>query len=246
MHLNLNKLFKGRKSRSRKTTGRSRKSAGRRKGARKGLFTAQSAPWVLGLALVLVVLGVGALKWSRTRTGQASLLALGSDRMYGDVQAEVEKALRQVLPALPAGPVGTDQGAHHAADTDWPLPQLPAGAALRCRLVDVPAHVPFRELEMQLDRALAGVGGPHPVGRAPVRRRRPQPGAGAGRGPGSAAPGRGRQGAAHPHPGAAAPGAGARGALGPDPGRRGLAGAGGPQRFAGGGPGHRRLGGRTA
>ena len=116
------------------------------------------APWLLAAAVVLLVAGVGALKWSRSQRGQASLLALGSDRMYADVQADVEKALRRVLPGLSAGPVGTDTGDSGLSDTDWPLPELAPGASLRCRLVDIPEGLPFREVQRRVDLALQEVG----------------------------------------------------------------------------------------
>ena len=101
--------------------------------------------WVLGLCLVVLIGGIGALKWARTGQGQAVLLSLGSEKMYGDVQAAVDEALSGILPEFVSGPVGAipvgeagQEGTDRGGNFDWPVPHLGPGAAIRCREVTLP------------------------------------------------------------------------------------------------------------
>ena len=89
------------------------------------------ATWLLGAAVVVVVAGVGLLKWARTGSGQAALLSLGSNKMYSEVQTTVEGALAEALPRFVPGPADTtaEPGAGHKGDHDWPAPQLGLAAA---------------------------------------------------------------------------------------------------------------------
>ena len=143
--------------------GRNRRPAPRRKAAGKGRALPPYAPWVVGAVLVLVIAGIGLVKWSGTRPGQTALLTMGSQRMYHEVQAAVESALLPVLPTLRTGPAdaAAARSAHPDADPgdfDWPAPDLAAGAMVRCRRVAVPVDVPYRELELQVSRALEPLG----------------------------------------------------------------------------------------
>ncbi len=128
---------------------------GRSPGARPGWR------WLLGAGFLLVVGGLGLLAWARTPPGQAALLRLGSDRMFEPVQAAIETALRGALPGYARAdrPPAAD---HHAADEtgfDWRLPAVGPGAAIRCRLVAVPAAVTFWEVQRRLARSLRAAGG---------------------------------------------------------------------------------------
>jgi polysaccharide deacetylase 2 family uncharacterized protein YibQ len=143
--LNLPGLFRGKKkSRPRKKT---------KKTARPAYL-----PWVLGAAVVLIMAGVGLVKWSDTRTGQAALLSMGSQKMYSEVQLAVEQALIEVFPDFVPGPANAAAEEADPADFDWPAPELGPGAHVRCRRVAVPADIPYRSLELQVARALEPLG----------------------------------------------------------------------------------------
>ena len=107
------------------------------------------APWLLGAALVVVVAGVGLLKWARTGPGQATLLSLGSDKMYSEVQATVEGALAEALPGFVPGPAdeASGSGAGYQGSHDWPAAQFGPAAAVRCRTVPVAADIPWWDLQ---------------------------------------------------------------------------------------------------
>jgi polysaccharide deacetylase 2 family uncharacterized protein YibQ len=156
--LNLSELFsrKKKKRKPRTTTG-SRSGSRAGKSQKKGTRSA-TGPVLLLVALLLVVLGVGALKWSRSREGQASLLALGSERMFSEVQSAVDRALAGAVPGFPAGPSGLGTREGDELNLDWLLPGRTDGAVLRCRLVDMPAELPFREMELRIARALQEAG----------------------------------------------------------------------------------------
>jgi len=108
--------------------------------------------WWLGTAVVVVVLGIGLLNWARSRHGQAALLTLGSEKMYGEVQAAVDSVLVQALPGLAGGVA--DAG----SDYDWPAPQLGAGALIRCRTVVVAIGESWWEIQARVAAAVKGVG----------------------------------------------------------------------------------------
>ena len=115
---------------------------------------------LLGVLLVIVVAGIGLLKWAETRRGQAALLTLGSRKMYSEVQVAVEQALVTVLPNLPPGPApGPDDPRRDPGDDlDWPVPELGPGAAIRCRRVSVAGDLTWWALQQRLDEALEQAG----------------------------------------------------------------------------------------
>ncbi|MBU2503050.1 divergent polysaccharide deacetylase family protein [bacterium] len=114
----------------------------------------------IGLAAVLVIAGIGLLKWAETEPGQAALLTLGSDKMYAEVQTTVEQTLKLVLPALAVGPgpVLQDGGLAPGSDGDWAAPQLGPGAAIRCRTVAVQGGAPYWVIQRNLAAALEAIG----------------------------------------------------------------------------------------
>ncbi|PID81109.1 hypothetical protein CSB20_04025 [bacterium DOLZORAL124_64_63] len=101
------------------------------------------------VAIVLLVGGIGLLKWTDSDKGQATLLALGAERAFGEVQQAVEAVLVQALPGFVPGPAGEG-----GADPDWPLPALGAEAAVRCRTVEVRGDAPYERIQLDLDRRL--------------------------------------------------------------------------------------------
>lgn len=141
------------------------------KSRRKKRRTGPSSLW-LGLlagAVVVVILGVGLLKWSQTRSGRAALLTLGSEKMYADVQRAVDQALAETVPGYRPGPAdastqvgGTSKsgsGGGVAGDHDWDAPRLGPGAAVYCRQVAVPAGEPWWRWQETIARAVESAGG---------------------------------------------------------------------------------------
>jgi len=108
--------------------------------------------WILGVALVLVICGIGGLKWSRSQGGRAALLGLGAGRMHADVQLAIEEALVSALPSFVPGPAAT------TAAVDRPAPVEDPGAVIRCRTVSVDPGRPWWEVQQDVDRALTAVG----------------------------------------------------------------------------------------
>jgi polysaccharide deacetylase 2 family uncharacterized protein YibQ len=112
-------------------------------------------PWLIGAAVVVVVVGVGLLKWARTGPGQATLLSLGSDKMFSDVQTTVEEALVEVLPGFEGGPA--DAAAHGSSGLegghDWPAPQFGPAAVVRCRAIPVSRDIPWWDVQVQVAEA---------------------------------------------------------------------------------------------
>ncbi len=143
-------LSTSRKKRTRPSRGRTGRPSGR-----SWLWR-----WLLGVALVLVVAGIGMLKWAETRRGQAALLTLGSTKMYSEVQAAVEQALVTVLPELPRGPATRQDaaGCDLTGDCDRPAPELGPGAAIRCRKVAVGGEMTWWALQQQVAEALEQAG----------------------------------------------------------------------------------------
>ncbi len=134
---------------------RKRKRSQRKTLAGRGR-TARPGPWVgvLAAAVVLLVVGIGALKWAETRAGRAALLGLGSERMHDDVQAAVEEALAGVLPQLAPGPAHEDR----PGDRDRPAPEIGAGVVVRCRTLAVDHDRSWWSVQEEIARALAPVG----------------------------------------------------------------------------------------
>ncbi len=137
----------------------------KRAGPRKGRSARSTGPSMflrgsLGVLVVLVIAGIGLLKWAETRRGQAALLTLGSRKMYSEVQEAVEQALVTVLPNLPPGPApGPDDPRRDPGeDLDWPVPELGPGAAIRCRRVGVAGDLTWWALQQRLDEALDQAG----------------------------------------------------------------------------------------
>jgi hypothetical protein len=109
-------------------------------------------PWLLILAALVAIAGIGALVWSRTGGGQAALLNLGAEKLYGEVQTHLEAVVTGVLPGLPAASEEPD--AH-----DWPLPAAGPTAAIQCRVVAVAEQPAWWQLQHRLATALREAGG---------------------------------------------------------------------------------------
>ncbi len=155
--MKLGGLFGGR--RKSRTTKKKKAGSRSRSSRRKTGAGLPFLPWVLGAAAVLLVAGVGLVKWSSTRPGQAALLSMGSEKMFAEVQDAVEQALLPVFPELMPGPANAAVAGSDPADFDWPAPQLADGAHVRCRRLAVPADVPYRVLQLEAQQALAQVHG---------------------------------------------------------------------------------------
>jgi hypothetical protein len=115
-------------------------------------------PWlgaVVGVALVLMVAMIGLLKWSESRTGQTALLSMGSEKMFGEVQTAIDEQLAPLFPGWHSGPVGPGSA---PGDHDWPADEFGSGAGVWCRVVSVPADVPYRHLSWQISQALEPLG----------------------------------------------------------------------------------------
>ena len=138
----------GSKTRSRRKPG----SSGRSRAKKAGGASGGRWPWLLGGAVVVVLIGFGLLNWTQTRHGQATLLTLGSEKMYGDVQTAVDAALTAALPDFASGP------AVDPRDHDWPAPELGPGAMIRCRRVDVAAGESWWEVQSRLQAAVETAG----------------------------------------------------------------------------------------
>lgn len=124
----------------------------------KGSGRAAVWSWVLVGVFVCIVVGVGLLKWSRSLTGQAALLSLGSEKMYAEVQNAVGQALTHQLPGFNAGAMDPTE-AGHEADYDWPADHLVPGAAAYCRVVSVSGDRPWWQLQQEIAAAVEAVGG---------------------------------------------------------------------------------------
>ena len=114
--------------------------------------------WALLAVLAVVMVGVGLLNWSRTPTGQASLLQMGAERYRGDVVSEIEAAMADLLPAFRPGvaEVGADtDDAPAVLRHDWPLA---AGEPIRCRVVAMPDTTNFIDLQLALGEVLEPLG----------------------------------------------------------------------------------------
>jgi len=108
--------------------------------------------WILGLACVLGAVGVGALVWSRSGTGQAALLNLGAEKLYGEVQTRLGATLATALPAITDAATGDD--AH-----DWPLPEAGPVAMIHCRVVPIADDHTWWQVQDRLNNALRQAGG---------------------------------------------------------------------------------------
>ncbi|MBD3222832.1 hypothetical protein GF314_16515 [bacterium] len=127
-------------------------------------------PLLLGLLVLVAVVGVSVLVWSRTERGQATLLHMGADALYGQVQARVDSLLVATLPAYQGGPLA----ASAAPDSyDWPLPDRDPPAAIRCRVVAIDRPDSWWQVQDDLARRLRAVGA-----RVLWGERLPPPGAG--------------------------------------------------------------------
>ncbi|MDX2472664.1 MAG: divergent polysaccharide deacetylase family protein [Candidatus Krumholzibacteria bacterium] len=144
--LDLQKFFGRKKPRK---TGASRKTAAARK---QKAAASRRLAWVLGATAVVVVLGVGLLNWTKTGQGQATLLTLGSDKMYGEVQTAVDTALAKALPGFTPGPVT------NPTDHDWPAPEFGPGAMIHCRSLSLETDDSWWEVQAQVATAVEQVG----------------------------------------------------------------------------------------
>ncbi len=109
--------------------------------------------WVLLVAIVLLIGGIGLLKWAETGSGQATLLSLGSEQAYQDVQGGVEEILVQMFPRMQPGPASMVENG-----LDWPAPDLGPTAEVRCRLVALDSDAPYDQIQWELEQALHGMG----------------------------------------------------------------------------------------
>ena len=136
---------------------------GRRR-AKAGPRVSRALGWtVLGLALVAIT-GIGLLAWTRTQAGQATLLRLGSGKMYADVQAGIDGALVGALPSYLGGPAGlvkvaAADGGDDLLASDWPLPWVAPAAAVRCRVVPVAPGESFWQDQRRISESIAPVAG---------------------------------------------------------------------------------------
>ncbi len=138
-----------RKSRRKKT---SNKKTSRKKATRGKNAAANRLTWILGAAAVVVILGIGLLSWTRTRQGQATLLTLGADKMYSEVQSAVDAALVQTLPGFAGGPVS------EPTDFDWPAPEFGPGEMIRCRRIGIASGESWWEVQARVATAVEKVG----------------------------------------------------------------------------------------
>ncbi|MCP4290721.1 MAG: divergent polysaccharide deacetylase family protein [bacterium] len=148
--LNLFGRLGGKKNRKTTRKKKVRKKGGRRK--KRSSWQATSLTWFLVGALVLLMGGIGFLKWAKSGTGQAALLVMGSDAAYGEVQLEVESVLSEHLPYFRPGP------AFGPTDLDWSAPQWGENATVRCRVVALENSLAYEQLQRTLDLALNTVG----------------------------------------------------------------------------------------
>jgi polysaccharide deacetylase 2 family uncharacterized protein YibQ len=112
-------------------------------------------PLVLGGLVIVAIIGVSALMWARTDRGQAALLQVGADALFGDVQARVDSVCVAAWPAFEPGPLAaqTDADAH-----DWPLPGQDPPAAIRCRVVPITGQDAWWQVQARVAQRLRSVG----------------------------------------------------------------------------------------
>jgi polysaccharide deacetylase 2 family uncharacterized protein YibQ len=124
--------------------------------------------WLVGLLMVAAG-ALGLWTWLENPLGRAFLLRAGYDRVYGEVQQEVERALAEVLPGWPSLAIAgeAEQFPATSAATDpaaapvryeWSLPAAGRGAAVRARLVALDDARTFWEIEAEIQRAVSAVG----------------------------------------------------------------------------------------
>jgi polysaccharide deacetylase 2 family uncharacterized protein YibQ len=146
-----------------RSTTKSKAKPRRKKGSRaKGKASAFGGvrPWLIGAALVVIIGGVGVVKWSRTGSGQATLLTLGSDRMYSEVQNTVEEALVEALPGFNPGPADAtaEAAGTRGGDHDWPAEHFGPAAAVRCRAVPITGDLAWWDIQVKVADALRNRG----------------------------------------------------------------------------------------
>ncbi len=112
-----------------------------------------SLTWILVAAIVVLVGGIGFLKWANSGTGQATLLTMGSDQAFFDVQNRIESVLVGQFPNFRPG------AASGESDLDWPAAQLGTRAYVRCRLVAVPVGISYESIQLALAHSLKKIGG---------------------------------------------------------------------------------------
>ncbi len=132
----------------------SKKRSPKRRGSKKGGgFRLTPLTWVLVAAIVVLIGGIGFLKWANTGTGQATLLTMGSDQAFEDVQNQIENVLVGHFSHFRPGKASV------VTDHDWPAPQLGTRAEVRCRLVAIPGDTSFEITQLTLARSLREIGG---------------------------------------------------------------------------------------
>ncbi len=140
------------------TKKKSRKKNSRRR-RKKNASRFNSLSWILLVCIVLLVAGIGLLKWAETGPGQATLLALGSDQAYAEVQTGIEAVLVEHFPDFRPGPAARAESGARADDYDWRAPALGPRAQVRCRVVALADARPFEQIQWDLEQSLGQVGG---------------------------------------------------------------------------------------
>lgn len=128
---------------------------------------------LIGILVMVAVIGLSALVWSRSDDGQATLLSLGADALHATVQARVDSLLALSLPEYaPGAPGGQAPPDAH----EWPLKLDDPDATVRCRVVPVAAGTPWWLVQSRIADSVATAGARVLWGQRLERR-----GAGAGR-----------------------------------------------------------------
>ncbi len=130
-----------------------KRSPKRRSSQKGGGFRLTPLTWVLVGVIVVLIGGIGFLKWANTGTGQATLLTMGSDQAFEDVQNRIENVLVGHFSHFRPGKASV------VTDHDWPAPQLGTLAEVHCRLVAIPVDTSFESTQLTLARSLRKIGG---------------------------------------------------------------------------------------
>lgn len=113
--------------------------------------------------LVVVIVGVGFLSWSRSPLGRANLLRMGVDKYRSTVLETIDAALAAALPVYVAGDAvilaqSADPDFAEFA-LDWSDSTQGPGAVIRCRVVALPVEMSFWEAQSAVVESITKVGG---------------------------------------------------------------------------------------
>jgi polysaccharide deacetylase 2 family uncharacterized protein YibQ len=148
----------GGKKKTRKKSARGVKSSRKKKRGTGSQITPLT--WVLLVVILVLMGGVGLVKWAETGTGKATLLTLGSEQAFQDVQDEIEAVLAQNFPNFPVGPHAPEKNPEKFSRAyDWPAPELGPQAHVRCRVVAINSHTPYEQIQFDLEQSLRKAGG---------------------------------------------------------------------------------------